>query len=69
MDPVLPDVDGNLIIKEMKSIQNVPIFVKSALAIQEEYERKSFNFGCDIYLTKPIFPDMLIAEIGKYLEI
>jgi len=33
-----------------------------------EDESKSIEAGCDMYISKPIRPDLLLEAIGKYLQ-
>jgi PAS domain S-box-containing protein len=68
MDIRLPDFTGweaSQIIKKQKP--NLPIIVQTANAMMEDRE-KTFNCGCDGYITKPISKSVLFNTIHGYLS-
>lgn len=67
MDLQLPGKDGNYAIKEIKKMApHIPIIAQSAYAFETE-KQKSFDAGCDDYITKPIASTILLSVIKKYL--
>jgi CheY-like chemotaxis protein len=67
MDIQLPIVDGIEAIRQIKSFRpNLPIIVHTANAYGEECER-SFEAGCDEYITKPANFQHLLYKIENLL--
>jgi two-component system, cell cycle response regulator DivK len=65
MDIQLPDMNGwqaTRIIKKVK--KNLPVIVQSAYAL-ESHIKKSFEAGCDYFVSKPIDSDILFQYIQK----
>lgn len=68
MDIQLPDMSGwqaTRIIKKVK--KNMAIIIQSAYAF-ESYVKKSFESGCDFFISKPIDTNLLFDYIQKALE-
>ena len=67
MDIQLPVIDGIEAIKQIKSFRSaLPIIVHTANAYGEECER-SFEAGCDEYVTKPANFQHLLYKIENLL--
>ncbi|MFC2086223.1 response regulator [Bacteroidota bacterium] len=68
MDLQMPVMNGFEATSEIKRLYpEVPVVVQTAYTIDEERE-KSFQAGCDAFLTKPIKPGDLFNTISKYLN-
>ena len=68
MDIQLPGMSGNEATKEIrKKRSDLPVIAQTAHAMAED-ERKSFEAGCDDYITKPINMDALLDKIQKVFE-
>jgi two-component system cell cycle response regulator DivK len=68
MDIQLPDMNGwqaTRIIKKVK--KNLPVIVQSAYAL-ESHIKKSFEAGCDYFVSKPINSDILFQYVQKVLS-
>lgn len=68
MDLQMPVMNGFEATAEIKKLYpEIPVIVQTAYTIDEERE-KSFQAGCDDFLTKPIKPNDLYNTISKYLD-
>lgn len=67
LDLMLPDIQGEDICKEMRSISNVYIFMITAKGTLDN-KVEGFEIGADEYLVKPVSPRELVARV-KALEI
>lgn len=71
MDLAMPDLDGfetTMILKQLEHTRHIPIIACSALATREIRE-KAFHVGCKGYITKPIEPDRLVAQVAKLIAL
>jgi CheY-like chemotaxis protein len=67
MDILMPISDGIFATAEIRKFdRKVPIIVQTALT-DGNFKNKSFEAGCDDYVTKPINRKELFATISKYL--
>jgi CheY-like chemotaxis protein len=67
MDIQLPIIDGIEAIRQIKSFKpSIPIIVHTANAYGEECER-SYDAGCDEYITKPANFQQLLHKIENLL--
>jgi PAS domain S-box-containing protein len=68
MDLQMPIADGYFAITQLRnSGLRIPIIALTAHALKEERER-ALSSGFTDYLTKPIFRDVLISTVSKYLN-
>lgn len=68
MDIQLPDYSGYEAMQEIKKIKpDLPIIALTAYAMGDEKE-KSFQAGCDDYLSKPVDKSSLLEKINKYIS-
>jgi two-component system, OmpR family, KDP operon response regulator KdpE len=67
VDLGLPDMDGIDVIRQLRSLSTVPVFVLSARS-REEHKVEALNAGADDYLTKPFGLPELIARIRAHLR-
>ncbi|GAK55408.1 two-component sensor/response regulator hybrid [Candidatus Vecturithrix granuli] len=71
MDLAMPDLDGfetTMILKQLEHTRHIPIIACSALATKETRER-AFQVGCKGYITKPVEPDRLVAQVTKLIAL
>jgi two-component system cell cycle response regulator DivK len=69
MDLSLPVMDGWEATKKIKSIpelHDIPIVALTAHAMAGD-ETKALEAGCDGYLSKPISPKKVVAEVNRFL--
>ena len=67
MDIMLPDIDGFLVTKKIRSENNViPIIAQTAYALSGDQE-KTIEAGCNDYISKPINQETLLNLMSKYL--
>jgi len=67
MDIQLPDIDGLQAVRRIRaSGSDVPIIAVTSYAMAGDRE-KALDAGCNGYITKPINPRTIIAEVEKYL--
>ncbi len=67
MDLNMPEMDGFEATRQIKAINSdVPIIVQSAYILSGE-EQKSYEAGCDEFLSKPIRLNSLLETIARHL--
>ena len=67
MDMMMPGMDGYEAIKHIKAIpKEIPIIVLTAAQMNFD-KTKSFEAGCDDYITKPINKKELLSTFDKHL--
>ena len=67
LDLGLPDLDGRVVCREIRTVSNVPIIVITARS--EEIDRVALlEIGADDYVVKPIGFRELVARIGAVLR-
>lgn len=67
MDVQLPDIDGLELTRRLKSDPRwsaVPVVALTAYAMKSDEER-AMAAGCDLFLTKPVDPDVLLTAITQ----
>ncbi|MGN0299214.1 MAG: response regulator transcription factor [Lachnospiraceae bacterium] len=63
MDIMMPEMDGFAACKEIRSKQDIPVIMLSALG--QEYDKlMGFELGIDDYVVKPFSPKELMARIN-----
>ena len=67
LDLGLPDIDGNEVIKEVRTWSSIPIIVISARSAEKE-KVSALDLGADDYLTKPFGTSELLARIRASLR-
>ena len=68
MDLNMPEMDGFEATKMMKKIRfKIPVIAQSAFILSGE-ENKSFEAGCDEFLSKPIRLSRLVDTITRHLK-
>jgi two-component system cell cycle response regulator DivK len=71
MDVGLPGMDGNAatrLLKDDPLTRDIPVVVLTAHA-QREDEERAVAAGCDAFLTKPLEPRALGAELRRILDV
>jgi DNA-binding response OmpR family regulator len=67
-DVMMPDTDGNELVKYIKGIKaNFPIIILSALETFSD-KKKSFGLGADDYVVKPVDFNELILRVSALLR-
>lgn len=67
LDIRLPDVSGLELVKEIKKIRpDIPVVAQTAYAMSTD-KKKSFDAGCDDFISKPIAKEKLMNLLGGYL--
>ena len=67
MDIQLPDINGYELTKKMKKLKkHIPVIAQTAYALAGDKE-KSYEAGCDYYISKPIEADKFINVIDKFI--
>ncbi len=68
MDIHLPKMNGFEATKEIKKFRkDLPVIIQTAYVLSGE-EAKSYEAGCDEFITKPIKFKKLLSTIDKYLK-
>jgi len=67
IDLVLPGVDGIEVTRRLREWSDMAIIVLSAIG-EEEAKVRALHAGADDYVTKPFFPDELVARLGAALR-
>ena len=69
MDIQLPGMDGYEVTRRIKAnpaLSHIPIIAVTSYALSGD-DQKAYAAGCDIYVTKPFSPRVLLAKIREYL--
>lgn len=67
LDLMLPDISGEKICRQIRSISDTPVIMLTA-KVEEEAILNGLNIGADDYITKPFSPRQLIARINAVLR-
>lgn len=67
LDVMMPEMDGWQVLKEIRSISNVPVIMLTALENNAD-EIKGLNNGANDYITKPFSYKVLLARIKAALR-
>ncbi len=68
MDIRMPEMDGVTATKKIKKLRpNLPVIIQTAYFYTYEKER-SYEAGCDEFLTKPTKLDVLLTSIDKFIS-
>lgn len=67
LDLRLPDMDGFLVLEQLRSWSHVPIIVVSVYS-EEQDKVRALDLGADDYVTKPFYPGELTARIRTALR-
>ena len=70
LDLIMPEVDGFEVARRIKSERgdrHIPVIALTAHAMKGDRE-KTFEAGCDDYVSKPVDPEKLLETIESYLR-
>ena len=67
IDVMMPNLDGWVVLRELKSRSSVPVIVLTAKS-EEEDELFGFGLGADEYIRKPVSPRILVARVNALLR-
>ena len=68
MDYLIPLVNGIECVRQFrKKKKKIPVFLFTAYS-SEQTKREAFLAGCDEYILKPIYPEMIFLLLEKYLN-
>jgi two-component system, OmpR family, response regulator ResD len=67
LDVMMPDLDGWVVLRELKARSAVPVVMLTAKS-EEEDEIFGFGLGADEYIRKPVSPRVLVARVGAILK-
>ena len=67
LDLMLPDISGEDLCRQIKTIGDTPIIMLTA-KVEEEYILNGLNIGADDYITKPFSPKQLVARVKAVLR-
>ena len=68
MDYLIPLVNGIECIKQLrKKKKKVPVILLTAYS-SEQTKKEAFLAGCDEYILKPVYPEMIFLLLEKYLN-
>lgn len=72
LDVNMPGMDGfetAVLIRERKSLENVPIIFVSALSDTETHVSRGYSLGAVDYILAPIVPEILRAKVSVFVEL
>ena len=64
LDVMMPLIDGFDVLKYIRKKSNVPVIMLTARE-EDDDKLQGLNYGADKYLTKPISPKVLMAEVNS----
>ncbi len=67
LDVNMPNMDGWTMAGRIREISNIPIIMLTAKSGKED-RLHGFDLGVDDYITKPFFPEELVARVGTILK-
>ena len=67
LDLRLPDMDGLLVLEQLRGWSHIPIIIVSVCG-EEQEKVKALDLGADDYVTKPFYPGELTARIRTALR-
>lgn len=67
LDVMMPVMDGIQTLSEIRRFTNIPVIMLTAKA-EEDDKLMGFEFGTDIYLSKPLSPKVVIANVKALIK-
>ncbi|MCY6957289.1 response regulator transcription factor [Clostridium brassicae] len=67
LDVMMPVMDGWSVLNEMRKFTEIPVIMLTAKS-EDEDKLLGFEFGTDIYLTKPISPKIISANVKALIK-
>ena len=69
LDVILPGINGFEVMKKMLQIDNnIPVIIMTGTEISANSQIKGYNLGVVNYIQKPVFPQVLLAQIKNLLN-
>lgn len=72
LDVNMPQMDGfetALLIRQKKSLENVPIIFVSAVSDTETHVSRGYSLGAVDYILAPVIPEILRAKVAVFVEL
>ncbi|HSI84997.1 MAG TPA: ATP-binding protein [Candidatus Methylacidiphilales bacterium] len=72
LDVNMPGMDGfetALLIRQRKSLENIPIIFVSAISDTETHVSRGYSLGAVDYILAPIVPEILRAKVAVFVEL
>jgi DNA-binding response OmpR family regulator len=67
LDIMMPKADGLGVLNALKAIRpNLPVILLTAKTAEEDI-REGFRWDCDVYMTKPFNPDVLLSDVERLI--
>jgi two-component system, OmpR family, response regulator ResD len=67
LDIMMPDLDGWVVLRELKARSKAPVIMLTAKS-EEEDELFGFGLGADDYIRKPVSPRVLVARVAAVMK-
>lgn len=67
LDLMLPDIDGEILLQEIKEKEDIPVLILSAKS-QIEDKLAGLSLGADDYITKPFNPKEVVLRVRNILK-
>jgi hypothetical protein len=67
--PVMDGFETAVLIRERKSLENVPIIFVSAVSDTETHVSRGYSLGAVDYILTPIVPEILRAKVAVFVEL
>ena len=67
LDIMMPKIDGNILVKKIREMYNIPIIMLSAKN-QDTDKILALNLGADDYITKPFNPLEVVARVNAQIR-
>ncbi len=67
--PVMDGFETAVLIRERKSLENVPIIFVSAISDTETHVSRGYSLGAVDYILAPIVPEILRAKVAVFVEL
>ncbi len=67
LDINLPNINGELILREFRKVSNTPVIMVTS-RVKETDEVLSMSYGADDYITKPYNPTILLLRIANIFK-
>jgi two-component system response regulator ResD len=67
LDVMMPIMDGWTVLNEMRKFTEMPVIMLTAKS-EDDDKLLGFEFGTDIYLTKPVSPKVVVANVKVMIK-
>jgi CheY-like chemotaxis protein len=69
MDIKMPEMDGYEATRQIRQFNKEVVIIAQTAYAQSSDRKKTFDAGCDDYISKPIKKDELLSIIRKYFNL